>query len=143
MMILKPYHIPNHSYYLMNAGIFASVLMFLGLRELPMRHAVISSGLFVLISVSNTIHNFYPNREWAEMQAVIAERERLSPGGTVVTYLGNTPRWLYYFKAQGTRREDTDYRGPASCPAGISSLLMRDPASEALRFEVCQPPAPL
>lgn len=137
MMVLKPTHLPAHAYYLMNAGIFASVLIWLGFRAMKPRNAAIFASLFVVVSVANVQHNFQRPRDWAGIEKVIEAARQTPADAQVVSFMGPSPRWHYYLKRRGTRRDPSDFRGPGSCPQGMAYFLVEGQNGE-LQFGPCE-----
>lgn len=136
MMVLKPTHIPAHAYYLMNAGFFASVLIYLGWRRMkPLNFAIVAS-LFALISVASTQHNFRRDSQWPIVSALIDAGRAVPPGDQVVSYMGQNPKWLYYLKRTGSMREPSEWKGPGSCPEGMKYFL-RERADQAPELGIC------
>ncbi len=122
MYVLKPTHVGEHAYYLLNAGLFASFGIFLSLHLMATWQRNLFLLLFLLYSFSVTQHNFHANGNWERTQAALEEHGKLAPDAVVATYLGNNPQWLYYLKRTGYIFEPTEFNG--TCPAKATQYLI-------------------
>lgn len=138
MMLLKPTHIPAHPYYLMNAGIFASVLMYLGMRTFSITTANIFGVIFIITSFVTVQHQFRPNREWPQIEALVNQvASQSDETDRVASYLGVNPKWHYFIKRRGSMHEPIEYQGVAHCPYDAKYFLYQN-SEGAFVFAMCE-----
>lgn len=143
MYTLKSTHIPDHSYYLLNAGILAAFLIFLGLQEMSTKSKLLFFSLFFGIVFAHTQHNFHGNGNWNHIQEALRTYEAKYPEGLdkkahVATFLGSNPHWLYMLKRTGFIFNRDEFNN--TCPSGATHYLIYNP--EVIHPDVVRPQAP-
>lgn len=142
MYALKSTHIPDHAYYLLNAGLFASFIIFLSLRFLTPKLKNYFLIAFLLLGFQHTQHNFHANGNWEKVQAALDNYgAALEPEAKVATYLGLNPHWLYFLKRTGWIFTPQEYTGV--CPQNATHALyltdsLNKESQSILKLERCQ-----
>jgi len=130
MYVLKSTHVSAHGYYLLNAGVFASFIIYLSLQYLTKTQRQAFLVFFLLYTFTSTQHNFMRNGHETELQVALQDFEAkshqiLPAEAKVATYLGLTPEWVYYLKRTGFIFEPLEFKGSAHCPLGATHYLAR------------------
>jgi hypothetical protein len=140
MYILKPTHVGEHAYYLLNAGLFASFAIFLSLPLMTPRQRNWALVIFLIYSFAVTQHNFHSNGNWERTKQAWIENGNLPDDAVVATYLGMNPQWLYYLKKTGYIFEPEEFQG--QCPPHathylINSQQLNDKGEPKLSLRAC------
>lgn len=133
MYVLKPRNMSGHAYYLMNASMFASFIIFLSLPLIKQKQQKIFLLGFLLVTMALTQHNFHANGNWNRVQAALKEYGPLPEDALVATYLGQNTQWLYYLKRIGYQTNDA-FTG--QCPPKATHYMI---ASSSEKFEDGEP----
>jgi len=136
MVSLKSTHLKDHAYYLLNASVLSSFIIYAGFKLISKEiYKDLFVLLFGLVTIITTQHQFHSNGNLDRTMAALKEYGSLPEDAIVATYLGQSPHWLFYIKKTGFIFNKADFN--EMCPKGATHMLY-ELEDKRLKFSNCR-----
>ena len=134
MLVLKATHIAVHPYYLINASVFAVMLLALGLNTLTEKQRAVFFALFLIHTFVSTQHFFRKNDDLELIERALAVSGPVPENAVMAAYTDGYSQWLYYIKRTGYELPIDGFKG--QCPTGATHYLIQKPEEGSPRAKI-------